>query len=462
MSRTSLRTPRSRAGAAFALALALLAAPPAFAEATDDDAIALPAPDADAVEGHPAGSAHPAASPLAAAPATVSPALTLAPADPVQLRVTPSGQILARFRHAEGRDFLPGNVSNTVTQRSRAALRFDYGRVGAFVQLQDVRVWGEETDTLGDFSADGLDLHQGFLQINLTDGLDLRVGRQEINWLNQRLIGSVGFAEQARSLDGVRLSHVCPEGRSVADLFYARTRDGIAADDARAEHVVAGMWQYKLDAAFVPAIVAIVDLNGPFDRTRVTTGLHATGVFDFGLSYILEGYFQGGSAANEVSISAFFTALNVRYTLTDTPTRPFIEVRAEMASGDDDPDDTSVTSFDTLFATNHRYYGEMDFFLNLPANTDQRGLIDLGGAIGLSPHDNVDLSLAAHIFSAQQARGGPSGFGTELDLRAEWRAMKHLRFDVVYAIFLPGDGFTGGNPEAGAEHFVYATADASF
>lgn len=461
MSRISLRSPRPRAGAAFALALALLAAPPAWADGPDDGPIPLPPPDSD-VEGHEAGPAHPAASPLAPAPASVSPALTLAPADPVQLRVTPSGQILARFRHAEGRDFLPGNVTNTVTQRSRAALRFDYGRVGAFVQLQDVRVWGEETDTLGDFSADGLDLHQGFLQINLTDGLDLRVGRQEINFLNQRLIGNVGFVEQARSFDAVRLSHVCPEGRSVADLFYARTRDGIADDDLRAEHVVAGMWQYKLHAAFVPALVAIVDLNGPSDRTRVTTGLHATGVFDFGLSYSLEGYFQGGSAANDVSISAFFTALNVRYTLTDTPTRPFIEVRAELASGDDDPDDASQTSFDTLFATNHRYYGEMDFFLNLPANTGQRGLIDLGGAIGLSPHANVDLSFAAHIFSAQQARGGDAGFGTELDLRAEWRPMKHLRFDVVYAIFLPGDGFTGGNPDAGAEHFVYATADASF
>ena len=33
--------------------------------------------------------------------------------------------------------------------------------VSVFVQLQDVRIWGEESSTLGDFSADQLDLHQG-------------------------------------------------------------------------------------------------------------------------------------------------------------------------------------------------------------------------------------------------------------------------------------------------------------
>jgi hypothetical protein len=36
--------------------------------------------------------------------------------------------------------------------------------ISAFVQLQDVRLWGSESSTT-DFSADGFDLHQGYLDL---------------------------------------------------------------------------------------------------------------------------------------------------------------------------------------------------------------------------------------------------------------------------------------------------------
>lgn len=46
-------------------------------------------------------------------------------------------------------------------------------------------------------------------------------------------------------------------------------------------------------------------------------------------------------------------------------------------SGDDDPSDGTVRVFDTLFATNHKFYGLADYFLNIPVQTVGRGLQDL-------------------------------------------------------------------------------------
>ena len=42
----------------------------------------------------------------------------------------------------------------------------------AFAQIQDVRVWGEETNTLADFSADRFDLHQAWVELGRVGALD--------------------------------------------------------------------------------------------------------------------------------------------------------------------------------------------------------------------------------------------------------------------------------------------------
>jgi len=80
--------------------------------------------------------------------------------------------------------------------------------VNVFVQFQDVRLWGEETSTLADFSADNLDLHQGYLELGFgEDGqITAKVGRQETNLGGQRLVGAVGWTPQGRSFDGVRVT----------------------------------------------------------------------------------------------------------------------------------------------------------------------------------------------------------------------------------------------------------------
>ena len=83
-------------------------------------------------------------------------------------------QIRPRF---EGRDsgfglFGPGKFSkgndqgSYTTMRSRLNVRGDVtDKIGLFLQLQDVRVWGQEWDTLNDDDADHQDLHQAYLDL---------------------------------------------------------------------------------------------------------------------------------------------------------------------------------------------------------------------------------------------------------------------------------------------------------
>ena len=76
--------------------------------------------------------------------------------------------------------------------RSRMNLKFTNEKTYAFIQIQDSRVFGTETNTLSDGSADALDFHQAYFALSdfVTKGLTVMVGRREIAYANQRLMAS--------------------------------------------------------------------------------------------------------------------------------------------------------------------------------------------------------------------------------------------------------------------------------
>ena len=395
------------------------------------------------------------------------PALTLlglaSPAYAQEVTATPTGEYTVRFRHVEGHDFAPGKVDNFMRQRARLGLRFAYGdEVQALVQVQDVRTWGEESDTLGDFSANGFDLHQGFVEIVAAPDLRLRMGRQEIALLNQRLVGNVNFVEQGRSFDAVRVMARAFEQQLSIDLFYARTINDLPAESLAADDVFAYTFRLQLGDWFQPALIGVIDLNSGSERVRATNGIVIQSEFPFGLRFGLEGYVQAGGATigeSDVAYFAWMFATRLRFTLVDSDMAPFLEAFVETLSGDDDPNDADEHTFDTLFATNHKFYGEADFFLNIPADTAKRGLLDVGAMLGTKLGEDAFAQLAFHVFQAMAGQGGATSFGQEIDLTCGMKLNPHLTLDLNYSVFIPGAALAA---DGKAEHFIYSTASASF
>lgn len=118
--------------------------------------------------------------------------------------VTIGGQIRPR---AEFRDPVGGGNDAFTSMRVRVSVTALLPRhVRAFIQVQDVRLLGEEGNTLTDFRADNFDLHQGYVEVwNADEGtVGVRIGRQALNFGGQRLVGAVEWTQQGRSFDGVR------------------------------------------------------------------------------------------------------------------------------------------------------------------------------------------------------------------------------------------------------------------
>ncbi len=378
-------------------------------------------------------------------------------ADDVNFEV--HGQYRPRFYYKGAQDFDASTNRVLVRHRARLGAGFDYkSLVGTYIEVQDVRSFGEETNTLTDFSADGFDLHQAYARIRPFEGFEIKVGRQEIALENHRLVGTVGWSEQARAFDGVRATY--KRGALQAGAFWARVAEDFGVKDASDVDLVAANFRWNAHSWASVAALGVVDLSKATEKRRGTVGLLLDGS-GHGFNYVVEGYYQTGSKKGDIDYAAYLAAVRAGYKVP-VAWKPFVDVFAEFVSGDDDPADGTVKTFDTLFATNHKFYGEMDFFLNLPVHAQGRGLMDIGGAVGVKPHETLLAKVTVHHFRAMEDPDDMGDtFGTELDLRINWAPIAHLKLDLVYGIFLPGELFDPtetGDPE----HMVFTTLDVNF
>jgi len=145
-------------------------------------------------------------------------------------QVTFGGQVRPRF---ESRTPIDGSWNSFTSMRVRAALEARLeGNVRVFVQIQDVRLFGEESNTLSDYRADNFDLHQGFVELQEVPSLggSLRVGRQEMAFGEQRLVGAVNWTQQGRSFDGIRYTIPASSGLKV-DLFAMKLREDTSEEE---------------------------------------------------------------------------------------------------------------------------------------------------------------------------------------------------------------------------------------
>ncbi|MBK5098678.1 MAG: alginate export family protein, partial [Gemmatimonadetes bacterium] len=74
--------------------------------------------------------------------------------------------------------------------------------IDVYAQFQDSRSWGSELNTLTDKSADLMDMHQVFAVLGSSPSFKAKLGRQEVNLGDQRLVGAVDWSNTGRSFDG--------------------------------------------------------------------------------------------------------------------------------------------------------------------------------------------------------------------------------------------------------------------
>ena len=360
-----------------------------------------------------------------------------------QSQIDVSAQIRPRLQ-MNNKDFSSDIAAENFTElRTRLGVKLSPARnISGLIQIQDSRVYGTEPSTLA--STDNIDLHQAYFEVKKLFSLPINVklGRMELSYGPQRLIGAVGWHNVGRSFDGgvIQLT----TNKVDIDFFSAQTNEERQVGDTNDFSLMGAYGNLKLSKNYKIQPFVIGEIETGTDFNRYTIGIYINGnLGDF--SHEVEGAYQLGSINENVDIAAFMFALNLKYNF-DLPSKPAIGGGVDYLSGDDGEDPEKSKVFNTLYATNHKYYGFMDYFLNIPAHTLGLGLMDVHVKAEILPFNKFKAALAFHMFNANAdftlSDGSTStSFGSEVDLTLIYTYNSAVKFQGGFSLFSPGDIF---------------------
>lgn len=371
-----------------------------------------------------------------------------------------SGQYRPRFE-VNNRTLQSGTEEDVVvSHRARIGLTLAYGSWLVQFQPQDVRQWGTEASTLAAIGGN-IDFHQAYVQGKfLENQLFIKVGRQELIYDDQRLIGAVDWAQQGRAFDGGLFRFESKGIRLTADVFAAYLIEG--GDKDR------GLYGLHADYSLTEisfSVLSTFEYDSTNDYIRSTSGVRMSGT-PMGFIFDIAGYGQFGffdTAGVQTDMQAWLFAARVGYEFNAFGK---LTVGADVLSGDDDLTDTTVNAFDTLYATNHKWYGHMDYFLNIPVHTAQLGLIDLTAAYQVAFLDNFVAGLVGHWFATQvQTTAGNQNLGIEVDASIAYKFNKFIKLVGGYSVYIADEamvdiGRAGATSDTG--HWAWLQTDVNF
>lgn len=358
--------------------------------------------------------------------------------------LTPVLQVRPRMELDTLRDGAAESGQWFVSQRSRVGVAAEAPRFSARVVVQDVRAWGTESDTLKDYVADAVDFHEAWARWSSGEGFNVTVGRQEINFDEQRLVGAVDWTQQGRAFDAIRLAG--RKGPWNAELAAALLTEGapniatVGEDEDKLGVLLRAGWKpMKEGSQGVVDLVSITESDAATEQLRETAGLYAAGGSG-PFSGRVEGYVQMGSLG-DASYNAWMAGV-VGTFAPKMAGKPKISLWFDNLSGDEDLTDAELTAFQSPFATNHKFYGIMDVMCFTQGGwVDGRGLRDAALKFDMVPVGKTKINLDIHAFmaAANQSDDQDSMLGQEVDLWASGPVGKNVTLSGGGAVLMRPD-----------------------
>jgi hypothetical protein len=367
------------------------------------------------------------------------------------------GSIRPRVEFSETKGAAANPSFTTMQTRVNVKATVDE-QVSAFIQIQDVRTWGGETGTNAppsitstgtDFTGN-VDFHQAYFVVKdvLGSGFALKIGRQEMVFDEARLIGNIGWIQQAQSFDAARIDGRFDDVSLTG--FFSQT------NETSTHATLAGTANSAQDSEFIGAR-ATYHLKGKgritgywygaYDPIRVggtgnmqelhTVGLYAAQTWN-GVRLRFDGAYQFGDVSATQDIQASMMTFSIGKKL-DVANGAHIAAWLDYMSGDDGTNAARQKNFVTPYATNHKFYGHVDRFLQIPT----AGLIDFVVKAWIKPTAKLKLVAHGHKFTSAEntlgAGGGGDDYGSEIDLQLHYALAKNTKAVFGISKYFMGD-----------------------
>lgn len=397
---------------------------------------------------------------------------------------TLTGQIKPRTEFRDGFGTLQQKGQEAalhISQRTRLNVGYTGYRFKTFMALQDVRVWGQDRSSLNRTTTDpfaGLKMHEAWGEVILNDtitkikNLSLKIGRQEIAYDDQKVLGSLDWLQQARSHDAIVLKYANKSW--IADFGVAFNQnaekpvgtiyDGVpAAGTYPAGSNAIGTMYKSFQYAYVAKKFYFGDVSFLFFKddfnkytstgagatlvktpvegvwSRNTTGIfynvNPTRKINFTGSY----YYQAGKDKDGRELSAHLASATGTY---QASRKLFVGAGLDFLSGTDGTKTATATStinqFDPLYGTPHKFWGYMDYFY-VANGFGRQGLMNYFLKAKYNATDKLQLFVDVHRFDAANKVAMTGGgtqdknLGTEIDLKLSYNFTKLINIEAGYS-----------------------------
>ena len=477
-----------------------------------------------------------AATLMGLAAALIAPAATVKAADMDMgsTKVTIGGQLRERLHWYANRigDENGDRLLGSYRARLKIKAELSNGVTAVFVP-QAVGYWGENLQGvfLGEQSANPastplgrnvsgetntVNIHEAYMLLANPFGINnviVKIGRQEVNLGNQRLVGAVGWSQAGRSLDGILVGYVAGD-YGLAGFFYGKLNDNVGRFDAWVMpqngndgdstdiDLYVATWQGKFKPFGIGGTYELTDIyvnpRGAALTARNINTLYGrvTPTFDTDFAKIklnLEAATQNGDAGKN-DFSGYFFSVGAGANFDQVAWAPSVFLGYDYYSGDSD-DKGDIDSFWSVLPTAHKWLGHADIVW-LETATNQNnvkstlykfngaiakrspGVEDLYLKLHAKPLEKVAIGLDFHYFqTAEDYAVGqgvkPAGvkvqtsddIGWETDLELKYKYSKNLCLSLGWDHFDPDKDFAktyfGTNSDDPEDH-IWAQADLRF
>ncbi|UKJ08507.1 alginate export family protein [Solitalea lacus] len=287
-------------------------------------------------------------------------------------QITLTGELRPRFEYRHGYKALSEtnmDAAAFISQRTRLNLGYANDKLQTKLALQDVRVWGNQSQLN---ASDALfSLHEAWGEYAFTKRFSAKLGRQEIAYDDERIMGAVNWSQQGRSHDAAVLKYV--DSTLTMHIGFAFNQD--QEQFKTTKYTIANsykdmqyLWLNKkwsnlaLSYLFLNVGQQSPEINSD-SRHSFTTGTHLT--YKIGkLAAVGKGYYSGGIDVNKKDIQAFLIGGDLTYgSLHKFSVTAGYEFQSGQSQTNTSTKYNKVNhSFNPVFGTNHPFNGYMDYF----------------------------------------------------------------------------------------------------
>jgi Alginate export len=268
----------------------------------------------------------------------------------------------------------------------------------AFVQLEDARAFDKKP--ISPVDQNKLDLRLAFLEYTNSfdeDTLKARIGRQDFAFDLQRFVSSRDGPNVRQSFDAIWADWETPDWRFIGFVSQpVQYSDGEPFDDKSNRHFrfsTARVERHVLGTNELSAYYSLFELdNAHFldaagDEQRHVLDIRFAGIAN-DVDWDLEAMGQAGSVGSK-DILAWGVGARAGYTFADLMWQPRIGLQLDAASGDQDPGDGKLGTFNPLFPNG--------YYFSLAGFTGYTNLIHVKPSITVEPIDQLTVAGAVGL-----------------------------------------------------------------